>query len=505
LGVLALALVGCGSARGDDPSRASARASFSAWDRQWRGARRCLLDGDDTLDDATIRIEVAELREETRSPMESVPDPGCLGAVYRLSYPPPVTASAEIEGAWARLEAATSWLMSASSGEEHNEFDMTVQVRWQDRDPDVVGRAIRDVDAARAKLRATLGLPDDQVATSTVPPIDVGPAFGHAPDAQDYLPVEVGIDAIAFRVEDHRYFARDLDRVITLDGPWTRALPDGDWAIGAGPRGVQAANVGRSAAFPPDAILAVAGAWDVLAAFGRGPHRAIVLQRKGATAIVRSTDGGKTWSPPQSLPSLREATAHENWIAGTIDLVAGVREGRPTWTRIDATSGTMSTSSVPEFHSFDAVGVPRPCASGNTLWYIDADGRGFRAAAGSGKPETFEGWGNHLGFLACTDDRALVDTPDDVDVVQASTEQIAFGRVPRGFGVLTASGAAWVAQRRDVIGVWKAGAPRWEPGAPTFARLPHGAQVRAAFEWRARIHLLLQDGDRFRVGRLHSM
>ena len=454
--------------------RENAQDEIVRWEARFAAARWCLLGPEPASSKTSEALAIREM----------APDPwdrgSCTKLISKLSRgEAPESGLPAVEAAWADLDHAAS--KAALAFADHVGSSTTLRA-------DPLPDALDALDAARAKLRTSAGLP---ASTSSGSPL---PAAAILPLAEGADPlVEVRVDSLP-SAHGIVVFGRATTAIQIVLAPGAkpqlahvtdsalRAVPDLSWGATMEPAAITMGAMDAESAIAAGTTAKLENG-SVAAAAGTLAEGELVYGTGTQLFIAHAKAGTITSDPPVKIRA-GQATTDLDGRTALIWQVAGARPDDPVmlWGRILAPGADQDPVELGPDLALGAM-----CMTKDRAYVRTGDSLvGF----GGGKPVAMLDVGGSKGLVGCTPDAVLLreraarlpltictDTCRDVALPTGAPQSSATTVVG---GKLVA-----IASHGGVLGVWREGS------APAFYGLPEIADPVLAHEWPA---MALTDG-----------
>lgn len=473
-------------------AKKAAQDEITAWEARWQAARDCLMGPKPASSKTSEALAVREM----------LPDPWqrstCTPLISKLTRgDAPDTGYAAIEGAWTDLDKAAAKAASA--------FAIHVSAPVLDKDP--LPAALDNLDAARAKLRSSAGLPPSAGGGATLPAATSVPLAdvtsldletteeglsGAVPSAHGFVmfgktakgPVQIGLVAGA---------TPHVDRVTQAD---LRAIPDSSWGATAGSNAVNVGAFDATGAMPAPAALAMpeASGITVAAVGGTMADGVVVYGSSNLVQVAHARQAAVTADSPLRITNAITGTDGDGRIA-----LAWVDTNREQHARIVKPGGDEPETNLakllpdPPKGTFGP-GLGQPCLAKDRAWMMMAGGPLFGFGGGrevvKHDSATEPSLGGYATLLGCTGAGVMFRLGDGTPSYLLCDDTCATAKVPgapdmSSVGVVNGKLVA-LAMHGGVIAVYhQAGGP------PTFYGLPEAMRLVHVREWPL---LALTDG-----------
>ena len=496
---------------GPRSERKRVQREVESWGEMWSAARTCLVGPEPRSSDGYEAVLLRDLisAEDTTSGLA-----GCLDEIQALRRGDGYTAGERVEAGWSQIEKVWKRL-----GEAHAWRTAKTPNRPRHELHAALGRAVAEMDAAYAALRAAADLPPDAPAGAALARLQSGTPMA-SPDGAPLTPSELDVTgdvvaAFGTSQDDRTWLVRQpadgvptfvpigFDVLPAVDGGgwavWTSGSPDDGFELRAGPVDAQ----GDPAS---DGVLITRGAQLLRPVFAAGSdsERAILYQENrgefGAQVahwVVRSRDGGSTWTDRVLL--------HEGGDLDALTLrdLAGARidtffrtDSGTRWLALDPASPSGEISLRP------LAFAPRlpPCRAGEHTWFFLEDSA--YVAVGDEPARPVPGSSGLAHPHDCRGDRMIAL---DATSIEPHAHRVLVCRpgacakaalpVPLGAGyavLMSASRGPLVAvESGGVLVIWAGDPDNQEPFQPRhLVRLADGQTLASLIERGERLHLV---------------
>lgn len=474
-------------------AKKAAQAEITAWEARWQAARDCLMGPKPASSKTSEALAVREM----------LPDPWqrntCTAMISKLTRgDAPDTGFVAIEAAWTDLDKAAAKAASA--------FATHVSAPVLDKDP--LPAALDNLDAARAKLRASADLPAATGGGATLPAATTIPLpdvtgldleasqeglNGAVPSAHGFVmfgktakgPVQIGLVAGG---------APHVDRVTSAD---LRSIPDSSWGATAGSNAVNVGAFDGSGAMPAPATLAMPEAHDITVAAvgGTMADGVVVYGSSNLVQVAHARQAAVTADAPLRITSAITGTDADGRVA-----LAWIDTNREQHARIVKPGGdepevNLAKLLPPLPRGAFGPGLGQPCLSKDRAWMMMAGGGplfGFGGGREVVKHDTATdpSLGGYYTLLGCAPEGVMFRLGDGSPSYLLCDDSCATAQVPgapdmSSVGVVNGKLVA-AAMHGGVIAVYhQAG------GLPTFYGLPEAMRLVHVREWPL---LALTDG-----------
>jgi hypothetical protein len=477
-------------------AKKAAQDEITAWEARWQAARDCLM-GPKPASSKTS--EALAVREMLPDPWQRDP---CTALISKLTRgEAPDTGYPAIEAAWTDLDKAAAKAASA--------FATHVSAPVLDRDP--LPAALDNLDAARAKLRASAGLPAAPGSGSPLPAATIlaladgkepltgldletttEGSTGDVPSAHGFVtfgktakgPVQVDLIAGGSPHVDHITQA-DL-----------RAIPDSSWGASASTSAVNVGAFDPTGAMPAPATLALPDAQNITVAAAGGTMADGVVVYGSATqvAVAHARQSAVTADSPLRITSAMAATDGDGRVA-----LAWIDTNREQHARIVKPGGdepevNLAKLLPPPAKGTFGPGLGQMCLGTDRAWIKLAGGPLFGFGGGrevvKHDTATEPSLAGFPALVGCTASGVMYRIGDGSTAYLLCDDTCATGQVPGApdMSSIAVVGGKLVAiaMHGGVVAVYKqAGGP------PTFYGLPEAMRLVHARGWPL---LALTDG-----------
>jgi hypothetical protein len=498
--VLIFAAVGVAAAGGGyyffkvyQPAQAkkAAQQEITAWEARWQQARDCLMGPKPASSKTSEALAVRELS----------PDPWqrdtCTPLISKLTRgDAPDTGFPEIEAAWVDLDKA--------AGKAARAFATHISAPVLQHDP--LPGALDALDAARAKLRASAGLPPAQGSGSPLPGATIL-ALSDGKDPLVSLDIEGTTEGGSGPMPSAHGFvlygktashpvqvdlvAGGAPQVARVAENELRAVPDASWGASAGSGAVQVGAFDPRGVMPAPTALQLPGAPSITVAGAGGTLADGVIVYGAATQLVvaHAKASDVTADAPERIVYANSGTDADGRIAITWTDTNYEDHARIVKPGGDEPAVNLSKLLPPTpkgVKGYEMAGSP--CLSKDRAW-VTVPGIAVFGVGGSRpivqhKPEDLEvlASGETPALLGCVAEGAMYLRAGNNPTYIVCDDSCAAGSVPGApdLSSVTVVGGKLVAVglHGGVLGIW-----RQAGGAPTFYGLPESMRLVQYHEW----------------------